>query len=127
MATNNDILYNAAIAGFIGGAMAGRNPTSQTSGDYTDLVDAAEAFATQVDSKIANDATISEADGDAKAPATNTIQQAQLGKVQCMAQLCMALTSGRSYNSEVAADYDDLADVIAAEYAAAIAALLTGS
>jgi hypothetical protein len=41
-----------------------------------------------------------------------------------MTELCRSITSGRNFRSEVAADYDDIADVIAAEYAAAIAALL---
>lgn len=122
---NNELLYNAAVIGFVAGTQQGRNPTSQTSGDYTNLVDAAEAFATRVDSKITEDATISQAGGNALAPATAAIAQAQNGKTQLMQGICVALTSGRFYSSEIAADYDDLADVVAAEYAAGIAALLT--
>ena len=124
MTTHNDLLYNAAVAGFVGGSMANRNFTSPSEGHYTSLVDAAEAFATQVDSKISNDNTISAADGDALPPTTDAITQAQSGKVECMKAICMAAVSGRVYRSSTALDYDGLADIIAAEYAAAIAALL---
>lgn len=122
---NNELLYNAAIAGFIAGNMAGRSPDSEVSGDYTNLVDAAEAFATQLDSDIAEDATISQAGGNALAPTTAAIAQAQAGKTQLLASIVQAITSGRFYTSETAADYANLADVCAAQYAAGIAALLT--
>ena len=122
---NNELLYNAAIAGFIAGNMAGRSPDSEVAADYTNLVDAAEAFATQVDSDIAEDATISQAGGNALAPATAAIQQAQIGKTTMMTAIVQAITSGRYYSSETAAEYANLADVCAAQYAAGIAALLT--
>jgi hypothetical protein len=122
---NNELLFNAAVCGFVAGNMAGRSPSSETSGDYTNLVDAAEAFAAEVDANIAEDATISQAGGNALAPTTAAIQQAQVGKTCMMTSICMAITSGRYYTSETQADYENLADVVAAQYAAGIAALLT--
>lgn len=122
---NNVILFNAALAGFIEGVQSGRNPTSQTQADYENIVDAAQAFATRMDSKIANDALISAGDGVALPPTTALIQQAQIGKTALLRGLCQALVNGRAYSSETAADYDDLCDVVAAQYAEGVAALLT--
>lgn len=124
MAKLNDILFNAAYIGFIVGAQSGRNPTSQVAADYSDLCDAAEAFATRVDTKIANDATISDGAGVALPPTTAAIQTAQLAKTKLMQSVCEALIDDRYYQSTTAADYDDLADVVAAEYTQAITNLV---
>lgn len=117
---NNNLLYNAAYAGFMTGSQTGRNPTSQVAASYLDLTQAAQAFATRVDSKIANNALISGADGAAVVPTTAAITEDQSAFSLLMFGLCLALTSGRYYTSETAADYDDLADVIAAQMTEAL-------
>ena len=122
---NNDLLYNAALTGFIQGNLDGRNPTSQTTTDYDALVNAAAAFAVRVDSKIPEDGTISDVGGAALTPADGTVQTAQVGKTDLLAAVCAAITSGRYYTSTTGADYDDLADVVAAVYGSAVSALET--
>lgn len=117
---NNNLLFNAAYAGFIAGSQAGRNPSSQTATDYLNLTQSAEAFATRVDSKIANNALISDGPGAALPPTTAAITEDQAAFTALLQGICTALTSGRYYTSETAADYDDLADVCAAQFTQAI-------
>lgn len=117
---NNNILYNAAFAGFIQGTQAGRNPTSQVAATYLDLTQSAQAFATRVDSKIANSALISTGPGAALPPTTAAITEDQYAYTQLIFALSSALVSTRLYTSETAADYDDLADVVAAQFTESI-------
>jgi len=96
MATNNVKIKNAALAGACVGLLIGRD--GATAGASTSLDDIAAAIATEVDSKILADETMS----DAKANVCN--------------QVTAALTSGRSFTSATAADYDGIATDIAAVY-----------
>jgi len=125
---NNDLLYNAALTGFIQGNLDGRNPRLALLGELLALdalVNAAAAFAVRVDSKIPEDGTISDVGGAALTPADGTVQTAQVGKTDLLAAVCAAITSGRYYTSTTGADYDDLADVVAAVYGSAVSALET--
>jgi hypothetical protein len=124
MAFNNNLLYNAAYAAFISGVMTNRNPTSQTATNYLDLTQRAQAFATRVDSKIANNALISAGGGAAVPPTTAAITEDESAFTLVLFGICSALVSQRDYTSETAADYDSLALVAAAQFTEAL--LLVG-
>ncbi len=64
MAFHNNLLVNAAINGFVQGALRGRpptgtNPPDDTAASYAALYAAALSYATSLDTLIANDGTIS--------------------------------------------------------------------
>lgn len=52
---NNILLYNAALNGFLSGALAGAFQTDPVQGDYTTIVSQAVIFATAMDAAIPND------------------------------------------------------------------------
>lgn len=53
---NNALLYNAALNGYLAGALAGAPQSDPTQLDYKPIVDQAVVFATAMDAAIANDA-----------------------------------------------------------------------
>lgn len=120
---NNNLLFNAALNGYLAGSLAGRSGTDPT---VATIVTAAAAFATRVDSKIALDGTISGGGGVSLPPTTAAITDAQASKTQCMQAICAGLMGGRYNTDAVAADYDAIAITIAAQYTAALAGLVTG-
>jgi hypothetical protein len=103
---NNVILFNAAFQGALAGATQRWNQDAVQL-DYEDSVNAAVAFATQVDSKIPTNESI----GDNQA---NTLRA-----------ICSGIISGRTPVSAVPSDYDAVANAIAANYRQAILSLLT--
>jgi hypothetical protein len=109
---NNDLLYNAAVAAAVAGALHSQ-PGNYTAANFANLVLAAAAFATRVDSKIAVDATI-----------TTPVTDVCLQKVMTLALICNAFEAGRTLSSTTAADYDAIAVSIAAAYTQALTALV---
>jgi hypothetical protein len=102
MATNNILLYNAALNGFLAGQLAGTqidtNTTPATT-DFTAMVAQAVTFAVAMDAAIPNDnaggaqpagtGPISVVTtGVAIAPTTSAITEAQAVKVQLLQALC---------------------------------------
>jgi len=106
MSSNNVILRNEAIAGFIGGAFRGRNIKDATSTDYDTISAAAAAFATEVDSLITTDGGIT------------------VYKCYVMQQICSAVISGITTDA-TAGDYAVLAAAVKALYTSAIANLVS--
>lgn len=101
---NNPALYNAALAG----TLAGINQRWSTATDpaaYAPIVDAASAFATEVDSKIAFD------------PAMN------VAKADILDGICNGYLEDRSLVSTTPSDYSQPASAIAAIYEEAVGSL----
>jgi len=123
---NNNVLFNAAMAGYLDGMMEGRSLTSSTATDYAAAVTEAAAFATEFDSLIANDNTISGGGGATLAPTTAAIQGAQLGKGACARSIAHAMSSGRYSTGQNAAAQATPAARAVALYTEAIASLVAG-
>lgn len=94
---NNPQLYNAAFAGALAGIVA-RWSTDTVPADYSPIVNAAAAFAREVDSKIAFDAGMNRA------------------KIQNLDAICDSILDGRFITSTNPNDYSDIAGGIAALY-----------
>ncbi len=77
---NNPLLFNAALAGYAGGMVAGWLFVDNTSGDYASVTAQATAWATALDAAIPADVTITTG-GTAIAPTTGTIQEKETGKL----------------------------------------------
>lgn len=108
MANNNDQLFNAAIAAFLGGAQ-NSSITDPVQADYAPVVNAAVAFATQVDAGIPTDGTI-----------VTPVTAATLKKVNLLQSICQGVMAGRyptnNTTSTTAATYATQAAAIAACY-----------
>jgi hypothetical protein len=123
MAKSNNLLYAAAVDGAVAGQLAQSFPTSTTGSQYTTMIAAAVAFATELDSQIPNDSTISVGGGVAIAPTTGAIIEAQLLKVGLIRELSYSAFAGRFSNDVTEADYTDLCEAIVTVYTpAAVAA-----
>ena len=107
MAINNDAYYNAAFAGALEGIVEGRTISSATATDYATPVNAAEAFALEIDSLIVEDALVATGAGDASCLAGSTSTIVFNGRYRPMLlQACArAYFSGRNYSDAVVADY----------------------
>ena len=125
MAIANPLLYNAALAGFIGGAIAGQQLTSVTSAQYNTLVAAGVAFATEVDSKIAADVAATPQPAGSQAitvgatsiaPTTGPIIEGEVGKSGFMKAICFGVMFQRYSLDATAADYSALAAAAAVLY-----------
>lgn len=92
---NNALLFNAALNGAYAGMLHNRMLTSATQADYTPLADAAEAFATDVDTAIANDPLISDGDGTPAAPADGAIAGDQFRLTNIVFALAYAAWANR--------------------------------
>lgn len=136
MANNNNIYYNAAFCGFIGGALQGRAiKSSPVAADYLDLTQAAQAFAQRVDSLIVEDVLVTTGGGSPAQldmivnvpPPTpnNTIAANEQWRAGVLKDICMAVVAGRYPTSEVAADYADLAAATFAAFTEAKLLLVT--
>lgn len=127
MALANDIYYNAAYCGFIKGALSGRAQTSTTAADYLDLTQAAAAFATEVDSLIAEDALVTTGGGTPTqlAITTNTIAANEQWRAGLLQAICEGLIGGRYPASEVAADYAAIAAQVKAIWTEGLLLLVT--
>jgi hypothetical protein len=121
---NNQILADAAYDGFVSGAVAGGAPPPST-GCSAALITAATAFATAVDTAIANDANISGGAGasNALAPSTAAIQKAQIGQTDLLFGICEATFEARYTTDPTGADYSGTVAGVKATYTAAVASL----
>jgi hypothetical protein len=126
MAVHNNLLINAASAGFFAGALGdslgnGETPDSNT---LNKLVTAAENFGAVVDAAIPNDATISVAGGGADptalAPTTGAIQDAQLYKSTTLYNLSYAAAQNRLAQSNSQAQLTPVANAVVAAYTASL-------
>lgn len=122
----NPTLFNAAVNGYMAGALAGRAITDPTAGDYTVLAASAIAFATEVDAQIAVDATITTAGtpNTTIAPVAGNTTACALTKSHLMFSLCFGWWEGRlNLNPDaVAGDYLTIALGIVAAYNATVTA-----
>lgn len=128
MANNNNIYYNAAFCGFIGGALQGRGiKSAPVAADYLDLTQAAQAFAQRVDSLIAESALVSTGGGDPSqlAITTNTIAADEQWRASLLEKVCMGIIAGRYPKSEVSADYAALATAAKAVWTEGLLLLVT--
>jgi hypothetical protein len=123
---NNPTLFNAAVDGYIAGALAGRGISDSVSADYTALGVAAAAFATEVDAQITVDATITTAGtpNTTIAPVAGNTTACLNAKGHLMFSLCFGWWEGRLNNTPdpVATDYLSIALAIKAAYVAGLAA-----
>lgn len=115
MAFNNNLLFAAALAGFASGNAEGGGIVSPTATDYAPLVNAGVKFATQADSLIPTDASISNAGGAATASAAT--DNVAIYKVNLMTAICRGYWAGRKTLDTTQSDY--------AQAAAACVALFT--
>lgn len=126
---NNPTLFNAAVDGYMAGALAGRGISDTVSADYTVLAASAIAFATEVDAQIAVDATITTAGAPntTVAPIAGATTANLNAKGHLMFSLCFGWWEGRLNNTPdvVAGDYLSIALGIKAAYVATLAAYLT--
>lgn len=103
---NNNLIYNAALAGATGGATDERWITSSVSDDYVVQRNAAVAFAEAVDAAVANDPDMNE------------------GKARLMTSICTAVLNKKAFQSAdvtsaiavaIAALYNEVSPVLEAE------------
>lgn len=128
MANNNNCYFNAAIAGFVAGALAVRSPPGTgTPTDYAGLKNAAVAFATRLDSKIAFDALVTTANNDPSmlVSSNQTIQSNTILRCALLQAIVTGAISGTFPTSTTAADYDALATHLAAVFTEALLGLVS--
>jgi hypothetical protein len=121
---NNNQLLNAAFIGFIDGALDGRSNLSASAINYVALVTAAKAFATQVDTKISRDNTMTDVSGSHLPPANNVITANLLSKVTLMTRICASMIAGRYSENPSQSSWDSVAIQVAAAYTQAITQLI---
>jgi hypothetical protein len=128
MTIANNCYFNAAIAGFLAGVVGGRSPPATgTATDYVGLKNAAVAFATQLDSKIAFDALVTTANNDPSmlVSSNHTIQSNTILRPMLLATIVAGALSGQWPTSTTAADYDTLAGHIAAVFTEALLGIVS--
>lgn len=126
MANNNNLIFNAALAGAIEGTAFGRILTNATAGSYAAQVAACAALATEIDAQIPNDGTISGGGGVTLPPTTAAITGAQAVKTGLIRGIAAAVTSGRNLTDATAGDYATLAAAAAALYTEGVASAAVG-
>lgn len=95
---NNNLLYNAALDGYLAGALAGRHLTDNVQADYSLIVVQARVFGIAVDIGIPSDiigaaqpvgtVPISNVGGSAIVPASSPFAESTLAKPQLLYALC---------------------------------------
>ena len=101
---NNSQIYNAALAGALAG-VASRWFLDPVAADYASLINAAKAFASEVDSKIPLDLAMTR------------------GKIQLIDGICNGVLTDRYLSDIIAGAYSDIAIGIAALYQRSVTAL----
>ena len=128
MANMNNCFFNAAMSGFFQGAMSGSWIRSAVPTDYLALKNAAVAFATQVDSGIPFDATVTTSNVDPSmlvSTASNTIQSNTMFKPGILEGICEAAMNGRYSQDATPSDYAAIASAVVAAYTEAILGLVS--
>ncbi len=123
MALNNNLLFNAALAGFIEGVESSRGVKSATAADYASVVAAGVVFATAVDTGIVADGTIT-GGGAGVALATAASDNVAVSKCGAMRSAAAAVWQGKATTSTTAADYAQSAAACIALYTQLIASLV---
>lgn len=114
--SNNSLLYNAAVAGFVAGALDGRDLSQEAvPADYAGIYAAAASFAASVDTAVPADSLISSG-GAAINPTTATIQNNELTRTGLMRDLCKSAIAGRYSVTATSAFYAGIAASVAAAY-----------
>lgn len=117
---NNNILFNAAVNGYIAGSLAGQNISNSTALSYDTIAAQAQAFATQLDSQIPNDATISTGPGAAVPPTTAAITEDGYAKSGLIQMLSYGFAQQRWGTGQVSADFAVPCAAIKAAYTQAL-------
>jgi hypothetical protein len=124
MTVHNALLFNAALDGFVAGSVAGQGLTDTTSADYAGLVASATNYATEVDSLIGNDSTISQGSGAAIYTGfTSAIVENQSAKVALIESLSFSAAFQRYQANQTQAQVTPTAEAVVALYTEAIASL----
>jgi len=111
MATHNVQLFDAALAGYLGGAVNGHTQTDPTAADYAGLVTSAVNFATAVDAAIPADAAL-----------ITPVDKYTLSHVNLLKSLCNEISASGASTPQ--ANFAVTAAAIAALYSQAAAQLL---
>jgi hypothetical protein len=119
MASNNPVLFNAALSGMMAGCLSGRASGDSTASDYAALKNAAVVFATGLDAAIPVNASISAANATVP-PATAAEANALTSLPNLLTSLCASYFEGRFTTSTTAGDYTSSIAVIAAAYTEAV-------
>lgn len=124
---NNALLINAALNGFLSGAVAGGLLFDPTQADYAAIVNQANTFAVAMDAAISNDAAgtpqpagtpgISVAGGAAIQPAgSSAVLEAQAIKPQLLQSLCFGAAFQRFTTGAPAGQFTSMIAAIKALY-----------
>jgi len=103
---NNALLFNAALNGYLSGAMLGANLTDPTASDYSNIVTQAQAWAAELDSLIPTDTAGAPqpagstgisvvTTGVAILPTTTPVYESQLQKTGLIQSLSMGIAFQR--------------------------------
>lgn len=136
MAANNALLFNAALAGYAAGMVAGSNLTDATTADYAAQATQATNWATELDSVIPTDTAgapqpggsvgISVAGGAGIQPAgSSAVLESQNGKMQLIWSLSFSIAFQRFSTGLAAANFATQAAAVKALYFAAVPNLVT--
>ncbi len=120
----NPLIFNAALQGFLQGAMTEQYLTDATQADYAAVALAANAFAQAVDTAVPVDAAITAA-GVAVAPTTGTIIEKEMAKAGIIQGLSAAISSKRYSTNATVANWNTVAAAVNALYQESVAQLLT--
>lgn len=119
---NNILLYNAALSGYVAGALAGRFETQAIPTHYSEIVAQGTVFAGELDSAIANDTSISAADGTALTGAgTSALVEGQSAKPNTIYTLCFGAAFQRYATVLPASAFADTVGGIVAIYTESVA------
>jgi hypothetical protein len=127
---NNNLYYNAAIVGFVEGALSARDLTQENvAADYASLYTAAVSFAASVDTAIPGDTLVSVSTSNpaALSPTSSTIQNDQVTRSALVRSLAAAAVSGRYNVTNTAAFYVGIAASVAAAFLEAAPAGTAGT
>ena len=128
---NNALLFNAALAGYAAGMVAGSNITDATVADYNAQTTQAAQWATELDSLIATDTAgvpqpagstgISIAGGAAIVPAGSTaVFESQMGKLGLIYALSFSIAFQRFSTGLLAANFATQAAAVKALFFSAV-------
>jgi hypothetical protein len=134
---NNALLYNAALNGYLSGAMVGANLTDATSSDYGKIVTQAQAWAAEIDSLILTDTAGAPqpagstgisviTTGVAITPTTSTaVYESQLQKTGLIQMLSMGIAFQRYATGLAGTTFATQAAAVKALYFEAVASAST--
>lgn len=126
MALLNDIYFNAAFCGALEGILEGRDFLSSTATDYATQCNAANAFATELDSLIAFDALVTTGASNTQlAITTNTIAANEQWRAGLLQAISRAKFAGRNLTDSTVLNYADEAAAVKAAWTQGLTKLVT--